>query len=87
MISPDMPSNISSDMSPEISSTVIQEAFPIPSADEQIRFLKQIQRILQSGSYTSTYKFALLMSITRLAIEQGRDTGEMLTVFVKVVGT
>ncbi len=78
-MNPAMHSDINADMSPDISPNISQDAFPIPTADEQLRFLKQIQRILQSGSFTSTYKFALLMSITRLAIEQGRDTGEMLT--------
>ena len=51
----------------------------IPTAQEQIRFLKHIQQILQSGTFTSTYKFALLMSLTRLAIEQGQDSGESLS--------
>lgn len=51
----------------------------IPTPQEQLRFLKQIQQILQSGNFTSTYKFALLMSLVRLAIEQGKDTGEALT--------
>lgn len=50
----------------------------IPTHQEQLKFLKHIQQILQSGTFTSTYKFALLMSITRLAIEQGQDTGEAL---------
>lgn len=50
----------------------------IPTYQEQLKFLKHIQQILQSGSFTSTYKFALLMSITRLAIEQGKDTGAAL---------
>ena len=50
----------------------------IPTPQEQLKFLKHIQQILQSGTFTSTYKFALLMSITRLAIEQGKDTGATL---------
>ena len=49
-----------------------------PTPNEQLKFLKHIQRILQSGTFTSTYKFALLISITRLAIEQGQDTGAAL---------
>lgn len=40
---------------------------------------KLTQQILQSGTFTSTYKFALLMSLTRLAIEQGQDSGENLS--------
>lgn len=55
------------------------EDISIPTPQEQLRFLKQIQTILQSGSFTSTYKFALLISLSRLAIEQGVDTGECLT--------
>lgn len=50
----------------------------IPSPQQQLTFLKQTQLILQSGSFSSTYKFALLISITRLAIEQGRDSGSTL---------
>ncbi|TCM62810.1 HNH endonuclease [Acinetobacter calcoaceticus] len=52
----------------------------IPTAQEQLKFLKQIQKILQSGSFTSTYKFALLMSLVRVAIEQGDDTGKALVI-------
>ncbi|MFW1960523.1 HNH endonuclease [Acinetobacter johnsonii] len=55
---------------------VSDETVPVPQ--EQLKFLKHIQQILQSGTFTSTYKFALLMSITRLAIEQGQDTGAAL---------
>ena len=50
----------------------------IPTAQEQLKFLKNIQLILQSGSFSSTYKFALLISLSRLAIEKGEDSGESL---------
>ncbi|WP_180108941.1 MULTISPECIES: HNH endonuclease domain-containing protein [unclassified Acinetobacter] len=50
----------------------------IPTAQAQLKFLKNIQLILQSGSFSSTYKFALLISLSRLAIEKGEDTGESL---------
>lgn len=50
----------------------------IPTAQQQLKFLKNIQLILQSGSFSSTYKFALLISLSRLAIEKGKDTGEAL---------
>lgn len=52
----------------------------IPTAQEQLKFLKNIQLILQSGSFSSTYKFALLISLSRLAIEKGQDTGEALVI-------
>ena len=46
----------------------------IPTAQEQLKFLKNIQLILQSGSFSSTYKFALLIILKRLAIEKWQDT-------------
>ena len=51
----------------------------IPTAQQQLKFLKNIQLILQSGSFSSTYKFALLISLSRLAIEKGQDTGQPLS--------
>lgn len=43
----------------------------MPIADFQLNFLRRIQWLLESSSYTSTYKFALLMATTNLAIESG----------------
>lgn len=51
----------------------------LPSAEEQLKFLQKIQLILEAGDFTSTYKFALLLSLTNLAITQGDDTGKTLT--------
>ncbi len=51
-----------------------------PSAEEQIEFLKNIQLIINSGSFTSTYKFALLISLVNIAIESqviGRESLEI----------
>ena len=50
----------------------------IPAAQEQLKFLKNIQLILQSGNFSSTYKFALLISLSRLAIEKGEESSEGL---------
>jgi len=55
----------------------------IPTAQQQLKFLKNIQLILQSGSFSSTYKFALLISLSRLAIEKGEDTGRILSLEYK----
>ena len=43
----------------------------MPIADFQLNFLRRIQCLLESSSYTSTYKFALLMATANLAIESG----------------
>lgn len=51
-----------------------------PTADFQINFLRNIQWLLESSSYTSTYKFALLMAITNLAIESGIDDDRTHTI-------
>src|SRR5688500_5099541 len=46
-----------------------------PSSDEQIRFLVNIQRLLDEGSFVATYKYALLLSLADLSIEKGGDSG------------
>ncbi|MGE6342162.1 hypothetical protein [Psychrobacter sp. NPDC078929] len=40
-------------------------------AEFQLNFLRRIQWLLESSSYTSTYKFALLMAMVNLSIESG----------------
>lgn len=49
-----------------------------PSADEQIVFLRNVQRILSEGSFVATYKYALLHSMADLAILRGDDSGASL---------
>lgn len=49
-----------------------------PSAKEQLDFLQNIQLVLEAGSYTSTYKYALLLSLVNLSITQGKDTNDVL---------
>ncbi|MCB1657525.1 MAG: HNH endonuclease [Pseudomonadales bacterium] len=53
---------------------------PLPSADEQLLFLQRIQLLLTDATFTSTYKFALLLAITELSVEMGQDTGEPLAI-------
>ena len=49
-----------------------------PSAQQQVEFLNQLQRLLAEGSFVATYKFALLHALADLAVEHGRDTdGEL----------
>ena len=45
----------------------------IPSAEEQLRFLGGIQRIIDEGSFVATYKFALLMALADFAVQSGLD--------------
>jgi len=56
--------------------------YTIPAAEAQIQFLQHLQRLLEEGKFTSTYKFALLLSLVDLAVEKGADTGEPLEISV-----
>ena len=44
-----------------------------PTAEFQLSFLEYIQRLLDGGGFTATYKFALLMAIADLSVEKGGD--------------
>lgn len=43
----------------------------VPSADDSIRFLQDIQALLEDGQFVATYKFALLIALADLAVESG----------------
>jgi hypothetical protein len=43
----------------------------LPTAEEQLRFLQNLQRLLDEGVFVSTYKFALLLALADLAVEKG----------------
>jgi 5-methylcytosine-specific restriction endonuclease McrA len=51
-----------------------------PSAEQQVQFLIQIQRLLDEGSFVASYKFALLLALAQVAIEHGDDSGAPLRV-------
>lgn len=53
---------------------------PPPSAKAQLEFLAKVERILAEGQFTTTYKFALLIAITNIAVEKGSDWGDELTI-------
>ena len=47
----------------------------LPDEREQLQFLFKIQRLLGEGSFTASYKFALLNALADIAVEKGHDTG------------
>jgi len=49
-----------------------------PTSDEQIRFMVNIQRLLDEGLFSASYKFALLLALAVLSIERGDDSGKPL---------
>ena len=50
------------------------------SATQQLEFLRRTTRILDEGRFTSTYKFAMLMALTNIAVERGSDLAEKLEI-------
>jgi 5-methylcytosine-specific restriction endonuclease McrA len=50
----------------------------VPSAEEQLAFLTKIQRLFNESDFSSTYKYALIISLADLAIELGKDDGSPL---------
>lgn len=56
-----------------------------PSEREQIVFLQHIQRVFDEGEFAATYKFALLVALTELAIEHGDDSGAPLQLELKAI--
>ena len=42
-----------------------------PSAEQQLAFLTKLQRLFAEGDFTATYKFALLIALSDLAVELG----------------
>jgi 5-methylcytosine-specific restriction endonuclease McrA len=57
-----------------------------PSAEAQLIFLTKLQRLFAEGDFTATYKFALLIALADLAVEQGRDDGRELMLTTRQIG-
>jgi hypothetical protein len=56
-----------------------------PVAEPQVRFLVNVQRLLDEGSFVATYKFALLLALADIAVESGNDTGEPFAISTKQI--
>ncbi|MEO8655336.1 MAG: HNH endonuclease signature motif containing protein, partial [Ramlibacter sp.] len=46
-----------------------------PSPEQQLSFIAKVQRLFAEGDFTATYKFALLIALADLAVEQAGDDG------------
>ncbi|MFC3530906.1 HNH endonuclease [Vogesella facilis] len=57
-----------------------------PSAEAQIAFLQQVQRLFAEGEFSATYKFALLLALAELAVECGDDSGNAMDLPMLRVG-
>lgn len=47
----------------------------LPTPQAQLDFLKNTQRLLSEGTFTATYKYALLLALADVCVERGEDTG------------
>src|SRR3954449_6786099 len=54
--------------------------WPAPTPQEQVRFLRDIQRLLAEGQFAASYKFALVHALADLAVLKGDDSGAPLEI-------
>jgi hypothetical protein len=57
--------------------------WPIPAPEDQVQFLRNVQRLLAEGSFVASYKFALLHALADLAVLKGEDSGAPLDLDTK----
>src|SRR3982751_490219 len=50
----------------------------IPTPEEQVQFLRNVQRLLAEGLFVASYKYALLHALADLAVLKGDDSGAPL---------
>jgi hypothetical protein len=63
----------------------LRVADPVPTPEEQVRFLRNIQRVFAEGSFVASYKFALLHALADLAVLKGDDSGLPLTLHTREI--
>ena len=56
-----------------------------PTAEQQIRFLTNLQRLLAEGQFVATYKYALLLALADIAIESDDDSGGLLPIPTRLI--
>lgn len=63
----------------------MNEALP-PDASFQLKFLREVQRILDEGRFVASYKFALMHALADLAVQVGDDSGAPLDLRIRDIG-
>jgi len=58
----------------------------IPSPEFQLDFLTKLQRLFSEGDFQSTYKFALLISLSDLAVEMGYKDDRATQIPMDLIG-
>lgn len=57
-----------------------------PTAAAQLEFIEKYQRLLESGSFVATYKYALLIALANVAAEHGFDDDRSQSVRIRDLG-
>ena len=57
--------------------------WPTPTPEEQVQFLRNMQRLLGEGLFVASYKFALIHALADLAVLRGEDSGAPLNLDTK----
>jgi hypothetical protein len=52
---------------------------------QQLEFLSNIQRLLSEGQFTATYKYALLLAIADICVEDGEDSGDSFEICTRKI--
>ncbi len=55
----------------------------VPTPEQQVRFLRNMQRLLAEGQFVASYKFALVHALADLAVLKGDDSGAPLGIETK----
>jgi hypothetical protein len=59
--------------------------WPLPTPEEQVHFLRNIQRLLSEGLFVASYKFALVHALADLSVLKGQDSGAPLDISTKEI--
>jgi 5-methylcytosine-specific restriction endonuclease McrA len=57
----------------------------LPTPEEQVLFLRNMQRLLSEGLFVASYKFALVHALADLAVLKGDDSGSPLELSTKEI--
>src|SRR5687768_5972200 len=60
-------------------------SWPVPTPEEQVQFLRNVQRLLAEGLFVASYKFALVHALADLAVLKGGDSGAPLEIETKEI--
>ena len=57
----------------------------MPTAEEQLAFLTNLQRLMSEGQFVATYRYALLLALADIAVESNDQSGAALVVPTRLI--